>query len=154
MAGLVGRLSALATGVALIVALVFVVLSTAACGKKAVQVTPPEPPQLVAEGTNLVIGQLYPVRLTLIERRESDGKQVRTWYFDESADPHVPDAITPPVRPYLMNDLPAGHMRVVQVKEGPLNGNAVPWDQLVIELHPARGMHPQNKVPILKRHEQ
>lgn len=150
--GVFGR--GLGISVAVACALVLVVFLTG-CGRKAVQVQAPEaPPQLVAEGTTLVIGQLYPVRLTLIERRESDGKLVRTWYFIGSANPHKPDALTPPVRPHMVNDIVAGHMRVVQVREGAFNGNSVPWVLLVVELHPAQGLHPQKRVPILKGYEE
>lgn len=151
--GVLGRsfLLSLVTAVLLIVAALFM-----GCGgKRAVIVPAPEvPPQLMAEGTSLIIGQLYPVRLTLIERLEGNGRLVRTWYFGESQNPRVPDALTPPVRPHGVNDIPAGHMRVVRVREGSLNGNEVPWDQLVIELHPAQGLHPQKRVPVLKGHEQ
>ena len=149
--GVLGR--SVGVGLAIAGALMLLALVNGCGGKKAAQVAPPEPPQLVAEGTTLVIGRLYPVRLTLIERRESDGRLVRTWYFDESANLHAPDALTLAVRPHLVNDIPAGTMRTVRIAEGPLNGNVVPWDQLVIELHPARGLHLQKCVPILKGHE-
>lgn len=141
----------------LVMAALFVVaaLFVGCGGKRAVIVPAPEvPPQLMAEGTSLIIGQLYPVRLTLIERLEGNGRLVRTWYFAGSQNPRVPDALTPPARPHGVNDIPAGHMRVVRVTEGPLNnGNEVPWVQLTIELNPGRGLHPQKRIPLLKGYE-
>lgn len=148
MAMLTLRVFGRSIGVGLLIAamLVFLVLTTG-CSRKPAAV--PTPQQFVAEGTELVIGQLYPVRLTLIERRQSDGKLVRTWYVGES---RAPFATTPPVRPHLVNDIPVGYMRVVCVDGLRPNGN-VAWDRLVIELNPARGLYPQKRVPLLKGYD-